>query len=295
MPASSTLPYRGRFAPSPTGRLHLGSLVAAVASFLDARSAQGQWFLRIEDIDPLREEPGASDDIQRTLEKHGLLWNESTRFQSHNHARYEDVLSTLQNHQQSYLCPCSRKYLQENDGHHHPTHCNRSDTHWDSRFAIRFRCPGKTFSWNDRILGERSFRLLPGTDDFILKRKEGFYAYQLAVVIDDYDDQISHIVRGQDLLESTPYQQALLAALNWPEPSYAHVPLVMSAQGQKLSKQNKAPILDNQKAAENLINALQFLSFPIQELASTPHCSEILDWAIRLWPAIKGQLASTGA
>jgi len=274
--------YRGRFAPTPTGPLHFGSLVAALASFLDARKNNGQWLVRIEDIDPLRELPGASSYILQTLEAHHLLWDESVRYQSLQSDAYEVFIEQLRNNDHTYLCPCSRKTLIENNGSHsvecRPTHPKNTQ-----QLAIRFNTESKSYSWKDLLLGQRSYTAKEGIDDFVIKRKEGFYAYQMAVVCDDIDQNISHIIRGSDLLDSTPPQLALYQAANTPTPQFGHIPVIVNASGQKLSKQNQAPAICNKAASLNLQKALFSLNHPLPKELHRAPVNDIINWAILNW------------
>ncbi len=274
--------YRGRFAPSPTGPLHFGSLVAALASFLDARQQRGQWLVRIEDIDPLREVEGASDDILRTLEAHQLHWDESVRYQSDRSDAYEALIEQLRERGHCYYCPCSRKALLENNGKHNPD-CNPAQPSPSIPMAIRFHATGARYSWQDLLLGPRFYQSKKQTDDFVIKRKEGFYAYQLAVVCDDIDQQISHIVRGSDLLDSTPPQLALYYAVDVTPPRFGHIPVILNQQGQKLSKQNLAKPIENEHASLNLYQALKALNQTPPEALKSATVDEILCWGVNNW------------
>lgn len=274
--------YRGRFAPSPTGPLHFGSLVAALASFLDARKNKGEWLVRIEDIDPLREVSGASSDILRTLESHHLLWDEQVRYQSNRSNAYESFIEELRVLGFTYYCPCSRKTLIANNGSHSPG-CNPSKLSSSQPFAIRFRAQDHRYSWNDLLLGQQSFSATKQTDDFVIKRKEGFYSYQLAVVCDDIEQRITHIVRGSDLLDSTPPQLALYDALTLSTPQFGHIPVITNSAGQKLSKQNLAPSINSTFASQNLQQALDALNHPLPTTLYNAPADEIIDWAIKNW------------
>ena len=280
--------YRGRFAPSPTGPLHFGSLVAALASFLEARSRQGLWFLRIEDLDPLREPPDATRQILHALDCHGLGWDGAVCYQSQRQPHYREILDRLRWAGFAYRCSCSRRELRENDGRH-PHRCRErtSPAHGESPkapgAAVRFALDDRIWSWIDGIQGPCSVRVQAEIDDFVIQRKEGFFAYQMAVVCDDIAQGITEVVRGHDLLSSTPFQLALYQALENPPPAFHHLPLVTNKRGQKLSKQNRARPLDNGKAAANLYRALRFLGQePPPELARAP-VPAILEWALRNW------------
>lgn len=275
--------YCGRFAPSPTGPLHQGSLVAALASYLDARSQQGRWLLRIEDLDPLRESDSARDRILASLEAHGLHWDGPIRFQSQRHEAYEQLLNQWRRQGLLYPCPCSRKELQAHEGRH-PRQC-RDHPDWTSQAprSLRFALDETTGQWQDRLLGDIPYTLHAELDDPVLKRKEGYYAYHLGVVCDDLDQGVNQIVRGQDLLEATPIHRALYQALGETPPAYLHIPLLCNAQGQKLSKQTHAPALDDRQAGANLWSALRSLcQSPPADLQPAP-VTEILQWATLHW------------
>lgn len=244
--------YRGRFAPSPTGPLHFGSLVGALASYLDAREAKGLWLVRMEDIDPLRERPGAADSILKTLEAHGLLWDEQVLYQSLRSERYQHILNKLLKSDSLYRCPCSRKELAEAQLHRNDCPLNQPKTAMPH--SLRFAVHPELCIFADVIQGQQSYSL-SRADDFIVKRRDGFYAYQLAVVIDDYEQNISHVIRGIDLLNSTPLQIMLYQSLGWQPPQFGHFPVVVNSFGKKLSKQHLAPGLNIEQVAMNLRHA----------------------------------------
>ena len=270
-------PYRGRFAPSPTGPLHFGSLFAALVSYLDAKKNTGAWLLRIEDIDPLREIVGASELIIDALEAHHLFWDEEVYYQSRHSEGYEQTITQLEQADAIFRCPCSRKQLISRDGRHIEA-CERQQS--TQSYALKFRQTLIDYYWQDTLQGEQSACL---SDDFVLKRKEGFYAYQLAVVSDDITQAISHVVRGYDLLSSTPMQLALYKTLKKPPPDFAHFPVISNA-GQKLSKQNLAKAIDPLKAKENLAQILKLLD--MDAAASEKTIARMLSTAIELWPPL---------
>lgn len=253
--------YRGRFAPSPTGPLHLGSLVAALVSYLDARQRGGVWLVRIEDLDPPREQPGAADAILRSLEAHGLHWDESLRYQSQRSDAYEAALAQLAEADQLFWCRCSRKQLA--DHRLYPGTC-RACRQPRKDAAIRWQVPDSIERFNDRYQGEQSVDLARQLGDVVLRRRDGPFAYQLAVSVDDLDQGITEVVRGIDLLDSTPWQRALLRSLGATPPDYAHFPVLIGDNGQKLSKQNQAPALDDKRAAHNLQQAFGYLGLAIE-------------------------------
>ncbi len=275
--------YRGRFAPSPTGPLHFGSLVTAVASYVEARVHQGQWLIRIEDLDPLREPPEATGQILRSLDAHGLFPDEPVRFQSRRHDAYQDAINRLLASGRAYRCPCSRKELQANNGRH-PRHCREAGLQpGDRPFAVRFALHDEQCHWQDALLGPQHQEVQAELDDPVILRKEGFYAYQLAVVVDDIDQGITDVVRGSDLLDMTAQQQQIFRALGAEPPRWLHIPVILNEQGQKLSKQTHAPALDDDRASENLFRALDALGQEPPASLQTSSPDEILAWACSHW------------
>ncbi|MFD2167673.1 tRNA glutamyl-Q(34) synthetase GluQRS [Thalassotalea euphylliae] len=273
--------YRGRFAPSPSGLLHFGSLVTALASYLDARANDGVWLVRIEDIDPPREQAGAADEILRTLEDYGMFWDEKVLYQSDQSALYEDVLQYFEQHQLSYRCECTRAMIKASGGVYAGTckHKQLKNTDTSIRLINQFGCA----HYSDLIQGEVTCDVKLAQEDFIIKRKDGLYAYQLAVVIDDIYQGITHIVRGCDLLEPTARQLTLYKTYNCQPPVYAHVPLVITHDGFKLSKQNKAPAIDRSAPQQSLYAALSFLGQQPPKILVKQTVAEILSWAINHW------------
>ena len=226
-------PYRGRFAPSPTGPLHFGSLVAAVGSWLTARRAGGEWWIRVEDLDPPREVPGAAEAQLRTLAGFGLVSDGPVVRQSERHALYRQALDRLLVAGLAFPCRCSRSDLAAVNGIHRACRADAGR----AEAAIRLRVPDSgMLSFEDALHGRVEQDVATVVGDFVLLRADGFWAYQLAVVVDDADQDITHIVRGADLLDSTPRQILLQRALGLPTPAYAHLPLVLDAHGAKLSK-----------------------------------------------------------
>jgi len=246
--------YRGRFAPSPTGPLHLGSLVTALASWLDARAHGGDWLVRIEDIDYPRCVKGADFDILQTLERLGLRPDEAPEWQSRRESLYADALRRLDTSGQLYPCGCSRKEIADSLVHVRERHQTlgypgtcRNGLHGKLPRAWRVRVPdglAATICFDDRWQGRQCQDLETELGDFVLRRADGLWAYQLAVVVDDAAQGITHIVRGSDLLDSTPRQIHLQHLLGLPTPSYLHVPVVVNAEGEKLSKQSGAQAID---------------------------------------------------
>ncbi|MBY5921547.1 tRNA glutamyl-Q(34) synthetase GluQRS [Ferrimonas balearica] len=257
-----TTSYIGRFAPSPSGPLHFGSLIAAVGSYLRARAQGGQWLVRIEDIDPPREVAGASDRILRTLEAHGLHWDGELMYQSHRSARYDEILEQLSQEALCYPCSCTRKRVQSLGGVY-DGHCRLHGPESD-QVALRLHNSAAVSRFDDALLGPIVTDVYFAEEDFILKRRDGLYAYQLAVVVDDHDQGITEVVRGNDLLEATVRQLTLFSQLGWQAPTYLHLPLAVWTDGHKLSKQNHAPALDDSQPTANLLLALRFLGQPIE-------------------------------
>ena len=279
----SQSPYIGRFAPSPTGPLHFGSLVSALASYLDAKSHHGRWLVRIEDIDPPREEAGAADTILRQLEQHGLCWDGEVLFQHTRSEAYRDILQQLQQRELLYPCTCSRQILAESGGIH-PAPCRKSAEIPRQPFALRLRVESpSTIVFDDLFQRQQRQNISHEVGDFVLLRKDGLFAYQLAVVADEAAQQITHVIRGADLLESTPRQIYLQQLLGFETPEYGHIPVAVDRQGEKLSKQNLAPSLDEAGVAENLVRALLWLGLPVPELLRGETPPVILAWAIPRW------------
>jgi len=258
----------GRFAPSPTGPLHLGSLVAAAGSWLFARRAGGRWLVRMEDLDTPRVVPGSADEILRALERYGLTWDGDVVYQSRRIALYDDALAALRATNLVYDCACSRADLQRAASAPvgrepvYPGTCRFGLPPGRAARAVRFRVPKTSIAFDDMVLGNIEEDVFEITGDFVIRRADGVYAYQLAVVVDDAEQGITQVVRGADLLTSTARQIALQRALGLPTPSYAHLPLVVKADGSKLGKRDGAlplPSLDERKVAGTLAFALRFL------------------------------------
>jgi glutamyl-Q tRNA(Asp) synthetase len=261
--------YRGRFAPSPTGPLHAGSLVAALASWLDARAAGGVWLVRMEDLDPPREVPGARGEILRQLAACGLESDEPVMFQSTRGEAYEAAFASLRSRGLVYGCMCSRRDIEAAVAAHpglrpgvYPGTCARREATPDEVRAWRVRVPATAVPFVDRAVGPVSQRLDSEVGDFVVRRADGLWAYQLAVVVDDGAQGITHVVRGADLLDNTPRQIFLQHALGLPTPRYLHVPLVLNERGEKLSKQTLAPALDTANPLSALEQAAHHLGLP---------------------------------
>ncbi|MFM0173231.1 tRNA glutamyl-Q(34) synthetase GluQRS [Paraburkholderia sediminicola] len=270
--------YRGRFAPSPTGPLHFGSLVSALASWLDARAHRGAWLVRIEDIDGPRTVPGAAEDILATLERFGMHADEPPVWESAQMARYQQALAQLKAAGMIYPCGCTRKEIADsllnvharNTTLAYPGTC-RDGLHGKPARAWRLRVPdgdSAVITFEDRWQGKQTQNLATEVGDFVLKRADDQWAYQLAVVVDDADADITHVVRGADLMDSTARQIYLQRCLRVPTPEYLHVPVVTNEEGEKLSKQNGATALDSDKPLEALSAAAQHLGLDLESAAA---------------------------
>jgi glutamyl-Q tRNA(Asp) synthetase len=256
--------YVGRFAPSPSGPLHFGSLVAALASWLDARAARGRWLVRIEDLDAPRAQPGAADDILRTLGELGLAWDAPLVYQSQRGEAYRAALQALQHH--VYWCGCTRREIADSslglaaDGAQiYPGTCRNAIAQGKAPRALRVRTTGEEIRFNDRVQGPQRQVVEAEVGDFVLYRADEQFAYQLAVVIDDAEQGVTDVVRGADLLDSTARQIYLQRLLGYPQPRYLHVPAAVNAAGEKLSKQTGAPPINVARRKEELRKALAFL------------------------------------
>jgi glutamyl-Q tRNA(Asp) synthetase len=276
--------YVGRFAPSPTGPLHLGSLATAVASFLHARQAGGQWLVRIEDIDPPREAPGAADEILRTLEWLGLEWDRSVLYQSARRAAYHDAADELLRGGRAFRCDCTRSTLRgshEGAPGHYPGTCRtRGLTGPDT--AIRVLIPEPTqIDFVDGLQGNQATRLDLTSGDYIVMRRDGLPAYHLAVVLDDAAQGVTTIVRGVDLLDSTATHVHLQRTLGLPTPAYWHLPVVVNAEGQKLSKQTGAIAVSRESRTAAVALGLLGLVVPPELKAERPRT--LWSWAQQHW------------
>ncbi len=277
------MPYLGRFAPTPSGFLHFGSLVAALASYLDARAAGGTWLVRIEDLDPPREMPGARDAILSTLDACGLHADAAPVLQSQRHAAYEAAVQQLLANGLAYACRCSRKQL---EGHsRYPGTC-RNAQHSLENAAIRVRVPDETaadVTFIDRVQGHFTQNIAREGGDFIIKRRDGLYAYQLAVVVDDGWQGVTDIVRGADLLDSTPRQRYLQTLLGFPAPRYLHIPLLLQPDGHKLGKSYRSPPVATQHAPAQVLRALRALGQCPPESLQHRSVAEVLAWGVAHW------------
>lgn len=274
----NTSSYIGRFAPSPTGPLHLGTLVAAMASYLEARSHQGQWLLRIEDLDPPREIPGSANQIIHSLENLGFEWDQDIMYQSHRDEYYLELVESLKTGQMAYACSCTRKEVSGR----YPGNCRNKKLKKKSDVAIRVLTNNEPIVFTDGLKGLISQRIEDEIGDFVIRRKDGLFAYQLAVVVDDALQNITHVVRGEDLLHSTPRQIYLQKLLDFSVPEYCHTPLVLDKNGQKFSKssyQGSIPEL----SLKTLIEAWHHLQQQPVSATDFDNFSDFWKWAIQNW------------
>ena len=284
--------YRGRFAPSPTGPLHFGSLVAAVGSYLDAKSRHGEWLVRIEDLDPPRIAAGAADNILRTLEALELHWDGAVMYQSRRGEAYREALEQLQRQGALYPCNCSRREIADSalnvsSNLVYPGYCRNGMRPGRAEHALRVKTDNVPVQFHDRLQGRCLQRLASESGDFVLRRADGLYAYQLAVVVDDAEQGVSDIVRGADILDSTPRQIYLQKLLGLATPSYLHLPVAVNVQGEKLSKQTLAPAVEVGVPLPLLFKVLEFLGQdPPRELLQG-NLSSFWLWAIAHWTVAK--------
>ena len=280
--------YTGRYAPSPTGPLHFGSLVAAVGSYLDARSRGGRWLLRMEDLDKPREMPGASDRILRTLEAFGFQWDGAVLYQSRRREAYDAALARLTADEAVFLCACSRSEIADSglhglEGPIYPGTCRGGLPPGRGARALRLRVPDESLDFEDELQGTVRQNLARDIGDFIVRRADGAHAYQLAVVVDDAYQGVTHVVRGADLLLSTPRQLLLQRLLGLTAPVYLHLPVAVNRAGEKLSKQTHAAALDEGRLGSSLWEALSFLRQAPPETLRHSSIEEIWPWAVANW------------
>lgn len=279
----------GRFAPSPTGPLHFGSLVAAVASYCEAKSQGGQWLLRIEDVDTTRRVEGASEDIIRTLQRYGFEWDGEIVYQSLRSDYYEQALTRLRNLRLAYACTCSRKEIADSstqvgiEGAIYPGTCLHHPIKASAASAWRLKTHTINIGFEDRIQGWQAHAMAADIGDFVIKRVDGLFSYQLAVVVDDALQGVTQVVRGADLLNSTSRQIYLQQCLGYVTPLYAHIPVVKNADGQKLSKQNLATSIADMPPAEILYQALRFLQQSPPPSIKNATLETVWRWAIDHW------------
>lgn len=273
--------YIGRFAPSPSGELHFGSLIAALGSYLQARAQQGSWLVRIEDIDPPREVPGAASTILRQLEHYGLRWDGDVLWQSQRHDAYHERLAWLKAEGLCYYCTCTRARI-HGVGGVYDGHCRDLQLGADNA-ALRLRQTRPVLQFTDTLRGTVVTDEKLAREDFIIHRRDGLFAYNLAVVVDDHFQGVTEIVRGADLIEPTVRQISLYQHFGWPVPGYLHLPLALNAQGNKLSKQNHAPALSQGDPRPIIMQALQFLNQPVVKGWQDLSLDQLLQTAVANW------------
>jgi glutamyl-Q tRNA(Asp) synthetase len=280
--------YRGRFAPSPTGPLHFGSLIAAAGSFLEARTRCGDWLVRMEDLDPPRVAPGAANEILHTLRAFGMEWDGAVVYQSARNDAYHAALHRLRRKGPVYPCACSRREIADSaiagaEGPVYPGNCRSGLPAGRTARSLRINTRGAAIAFDDAVQGRIHYDLESEFGDFVLYRADDVYAYQLAVTADDAEQGITDIVRGADLLASTPRQIYLQKLLGLPQPRYAHLPVAVNAAGEKLSKQTFAAPLDARNPVPAVLAALTFLGQqPPRELARVT-VKELWNWALQSW------------
>ena len=285
MAAPEQTQYVGRFAPSPTGPLHFGSLLTAIASYLQAKSRSGVWLLRVEDIDPPRQQDGATEEILAALERYGFEWDGPVTYQSDNLEKHLQVVAELRAAGLAYPCCCSRRDLAKVEqgplGAIYPGTCR--DGREGDEFAVRIRTDDTSVQFDDLLQGTQRQHLESESGDFVILRRDGLIAYHLAVVVDDFEQGITEIVRGIDLLDSTPRQIHLQRLLDYRTPGYLHIPVAENEQGQKLSKLTGAPGLPLENINPILVAALHALGQqPPRELAQNS-LDDIWSWSIKHW------------
>lgn len=281
-------PYVGRYAPSPTGPLHFGSLVAGVASYLEANANNGHWLLRMDDLDQPRVLPNAADDILRTLEAFGFEWHNNVLYQSMQTSAYMAAFELLLNKQLIYPCSCTRKEIADSavhgiDGFVYPGICRNKRIASNHYSAMRIKTKDEKIGFNDLVQGHLSHNIFQDIGDFVLQRADGYYTYQLATVVDDNLQGVTHIVRGADLLDSTSRQIFLQHQLNYPNLIYAHIPVATNIDNKKLSKQTLAPSLDLQQKSNLLWQSLQFLGQNPPNSLTNENITNIWHWAKTNW------------
>jgi glutamyl-Q tRNA(Asp) synthetase len=285
--------YVGRFAPSPTGPLHFGSLVAAVASYCEAKANQGLWLVRMEDLDRPREMKGAADAILHQLEAFGFEWDSEVIYQSKRNEFYSEILQQLKQQQLIYPCTCTRKEIADSsnqigiDSIIYPKTCHTHPPKTNAPIAWRIKTSPTLIKFNDAIQGSLEQNIADQVGDFVLKRADGLYAYQLAVVADDAEQKITHVVRGADLLDSTSRQIYLQQLLGFKQPFYAHIPIAVNSQGEKLSKQTLAQPINKEHAPQLVFDALVFLGQHPPSTLKQISLTEIWEWAIQNWQLSK--------
>lgn len=275
------MPYRGRFAPTPSGPLHFGSLLAALASWLEARACGGEWLVRIDDLDPPREVPGAADTILFQLEQFGLEWDETVRYQSRRQAAYQDAVAQLLEQGNAFYCTLTRKQLATLN-HNHPGKSVAKAA--SPQASVRLAVPDHELCYQDLIQGKTCNNLHQDGGAFVIRRRDGLFGYQLACALDDADDHITHVLRGADLIDSTLRQRWLLECLQRPAPHYAHLPVVTDGRDAKLSKSAGSDALDPTRASYLLGAALYCMGLPVPAELQGAAPATLLEWGRAHYP-----------
>jgi glutamyl-Q tRNA(Asp) synthetase len=275
--------YRGRFAPSPTGSVHFGTLLAAVGSYLQAKKNKGEWLIRMEDVDITRKVDGSDTEILHTLEAFGFEWHGEIVYQSQRTQYYQDALVQLQAQSLIFPCICSRNQLSKTNSDVYPGTCRHRRLPEKDEHALRLLVDHSNIEFNDAVMGWQSEKLAQQCGDFVIKRRDGLFAYQLAVVVDDALQNITEIVRGADLLDSTSRQIYLQQLLGYPTPAYCHLPLAIDSTGNKISKSEGSAEVDINNKESLLLQGLNFLGQePMADLPGS-NIDDIWQWAITHW------------
>ena len=275
--------YIGRFAPSPTGPVHLGTLIAAVGSYLQAKKNDGKWLIRMEDVDTTRTVRGSDSEIFHTLEAFGFEWNGEILYQSKQTEHYEYALEQLKSLSLVFPCLCSRKQLANSNSQIYPGACRSRQLPETGEHALRILAQDITIEFNDIVMGKQSQNMEQQCGDFVIKRRDGLFAYQLAVVVDDALQNITEIVRGSDLLDSTPRQIYLQQLLAYPTPDYCHIPLAVDSDGNKISKSEGATKVDIKNREKLMCDVLDFLGQAPPADLSASNINDIWSWAEEHW------------
>ena len=273
----------GRFAPSPTGPLHLGSLVSAISSYMIAKQGGGRWLVRIEDLDPPREVAGATQSILNSLEDFGLYWDGEIAYQSQRSEIYRQFLEELKQRSIVYPCDCSRRTIEARNNGVYDGYCRERKVSTDAAHALRIKFEHGFETFYDQIKGPCIFHSSADKQDFVIKRRDGLFAYQLAVVADDIEQGIDHVVRGMDIIDSTPRQNYLYHCVNKAPPDYFHIPLVSDEYGVKFSKRSGSVGIDTAKATEILLTAFSHLNQPVESFLSDAAVDEIIEYYLEHW------------
>ena len=278
--------YVGRFAPSPSGQLHFGSLVTAVASYLDAKCHNGTWLLRMEDIDEPRCIAGVDKDILTTLEAHGLYWDGDVIYQSQQHPRYQELLDDLLTQEKAYFCTCTRKQIKAMGGIYNGNCRDKTVCSATQDCALRLKVDTPLEAFEDVLMGKftpSSSNANLNAEDVVLKRRDGLFSYNLVVILDDVFQQVNCVIRGCDLIDVTPLQRAVYKTLGYTAPQYGHVPVAAVAPGRKLSKQNRAAPVNNDTALNNIVRVMDFLGFSFPNASEFDDIDSALKAAISMW------------